>query len=327
MNGHAITPYAIREVSPTQTEVLVYDNNFPNEERVLTINPETNEWRYFAASDPRAEAALYEGDATTLTLRLEPISPRLGQHACFFCNDFQGNAQSATLQVQSASDRAADRQHALQALENGLMSNRLVIVPTRTVDWAIQEAVRKYRIVDGEPLNLSLQGPTSGQPLHLGLSFVGQGFAVQVEQLALAVGQLDALRFEADRAAWSYATSSSASPTFSLDVELPGADYRVRVQAEGDEDGHSVSFGYDHGTQRWQIEVDGAGDTLIALQVHRLDGSTAVEFRHAAIRLQEGTRANFDLGAWAGDGLPLRMEVDANRDGTVDSTSMLSDEN
>jgi len=86
--GHAITPYALRRPDAQTVEVLSYDNNYANVERVLTVNLGTNTWSYNASTNPMEPSSMYEGDATTFNLTLADITPRtMFPHACTFCGD------------------------------------------------------------------------------------------------------------------------------------------------------------------------------------------------------------------------------------------------
>jgi hypothetical protein len=81
-DGHAITPYAVEDVGGGKFAVLVYDNNYPNATRKLTVDRNANSWTYIASINPNEPAAEYEGDATTGTLSLSRL-PRPGSKSRF----------------------------------------------------------------------------------------------------------------------------------------------------------------------------------------------------------------------------------------------------
>ena len=85
--GHAITPYAVVDNGDGTVSIMVYDNNWPDQERQIIVDRTANTWKYEASINPDEPAALYEGDADTFTLSLTPTSARLGQQACDFCAD------------------------------------------------------------------------------------------------------------------------------------------------------------------------------------------------------------------------------------------------
>lgn len=87
--GHAIVAYGIETVSPSESRILVYDNNFPKERKYITVNTAANTWRYVTASTPGQPEDAYEGSAVSANLRLVPLSSRdlpAGQYfSCPFC--------------------------------------------------------------------------------------------------------------------------------------------------------------------------------------------------------------------------------------------------
>ncbi|PJF30775.1 MAG: hypothetical protein CUN51_06220 [Candidatus Thermofonsia Clade 1 bacterium] len=87
--GHAVTPYAVRQVSDTRYDVLIYDNNFPDEERAIEIDVAANTWRYNTAANPNDPPELYEGDASTGSLMVVPLEARYQESfTCSYCGDY-----------------------------------------------------------------------------------------------------------------------------------------------------------------------------------------------------------------------------------------------
>ncbi len=81
--------YGIETVSPTESRILVYDNNYPKLRTYITVNMTANTWRYVTASTPGQPEEAYEGSAVSANLRLVPLSARdlpVGKYfACPFC--------------------------------------------------------------------------------------------------------------------------------------------------------------------------------------------------------------------------------------------------
>lgn len=81
MGGHAVTPYGMRE-DGSDIEILVYDSNFPGEERVVHVDPEAGAWWYEASTNPGTDSFLYEGTAANGNpLYIARLADRLGRHA------------------------------------------------------------------------------------------------------------------------------------------------------------------------------------------------------------------------------------------------------
>jgi len=74
--GHSILPFAVEETAGGVFKIHVYDNNYPDEIKYLTVDAKTETWRYHTASDPSARENDYVGDRKTETLSLKKMSDR-----------------------------------------------------------------------------------------------------------------------------------------------------------------------------------------------------------------------------------------------------------
>jgi hypothetical protein len=121
-DGHAITPYAVKMIGDDVYHVMVYDNNFPGQERFLEVNRKANTWSYSASTNPDVPESLYEGDAETKTLTLTPTTPRMKQQECDFCAD-SGSAKVPGLA------RAAAKHNAiyLESLDDENLIDLLIV--------------------------------------------------------------------------------------------------------------------------------------------------------------------------------------------------------
>jgi hypothetical protein len=85
--GHAVTYYGVVDMGDGIYRILLYDNNYPFEERFIEVDANTDTWVYTGATIPTEEAGLYYGDAETQTLSVIPVSARLEPQVCPFCGD------------------------------------------------------------------------------------------------------------------------------------------------------------------------------------------------------------------------------------------------
>jgi len=83
--GHAITPYAVVDQGGGVYHIMVYDNNYPGEERFIEVDTNEETWVYTGSTNPEEAEEEYFGDAETLTLELTPMNPRLDVQRCDFC--------------------------------------------------------------------------------------------------------------------------------------------------------------------------------------------------------------------------------------------------
>ncbi len=83
--GHAITAYAIEDKGNGIFWIMVYDNNYPNEERHITVDTNNNAWVYRTATMAGLAQDVYEGSGKKNPFQISPVDSRLGQFECDFC--------------------------------------------------------------------------------------------------------------------------------------------------------------------------------------------------------------------------------------------------
>jgi hypothetical protein len=104
--GHAVTPYKVEQVSDGY-RIYVYDSNWPNVERWISVNDDG--WSYaLAATNPNEEASAWSGGVGTM--ELTPMRIRSGPFTCGFCPT-EGSEKSGTLLTVAAS---GDKQMSLK---------------------------------------------------------------------------------------------------------------------------------------------------------------------------------------------------------------------
>lgn len=87
-DGHAMTPFAITDVDDKISHIMIYDNNFPDQERFVEVDREANTWKYTTATNPNEPTSEYTGDASTKSLTITPCAVRMGTQVA----DFLANA-------------------------------------------------------------------------------------------------------------------------------------------------------------------------------------------------------------------------------------------
>ncbi len=81
-----ITPFAVLEREDGLIEIAVYDNNFPNQNRAVLVDPVSNTFAYSGALNPESEQLLWEGNNRDGTvLGLVPVDNTLAKQRCPVC--------------------------------------------------------------------------------------------------------------------------------------------------------------------------------------------------------------------------------------------------
>lgn len=258
--GHAITPYAVEKVGPGEYEVLVYDNNWPdNDNRRLQINTNTDTWSYYAMVSPGYPQAMYEGNAKSETLRLAPVTPGLGVQPCPFCVGRQGGGSKYN-QVRLD---GTSNEHARLVIEDaegrktGIVGGKFVnqipgakVLPRSSAGVQLKGKTlwkdSPTPVVE-VPKNVEFDVRIDGK--HLGvrdretLSLVGPTYDATVENLIMAPNQEAHVALSPKGNAITYLPSAkTVSPAITLGAESKTAAYNVTVAAVGAPKGSSLTF-------------------------------------------------------------------------------------
>ncbi len=94
--GHSITPIGVQNFTNGTARILVYDNNFPGATRAIEVDRNVNAWKYHTSVNPEEPSELYEGNASTRSLEVVSIPPRLDYQRCDFCDDGSALALAGT---------------------------------------------------------------------------------------------------------------------------------------------------------------------------------------------------------------------------------------
>ncbi len=77
--GHAINPIAIRDLRDGKYGIVVYDNNFPGQEKMVVVDPAADTWYYSTATNPSEPTLLFQGSQKN-RLILIPVASALARH-------------------------------------------------------------------------------------------------------------------------------------------------------------------------------------------------------------------------------------------------------
>lgn len=78
--GHAITPIALRDLGAGKRGIVVYDNNYPGEEKMVVADPAANTWFYSTATNPDQPVWPFQGSESN-PIRMFPLSTALARHS------------------------------------------------------------------------------------------------------------------------------------------------------------------------------------------------------------------------------------------------------
>ena len=343
--GHAVTPIGVEDLGGSKYTIQVYDNNFPGEVRNIEVDTDANTWSYMASTNPNEPEALYEGDASTQTLEVVAVSPRMAQQECDFC--MGGGAGSRSGSGLGANDQQY-YEISLVGLGNLLIEDengqRIGLVDGKFVNeisgasrnpvklgvnvWG-QDYEPVYRVPVGRSFDITVDPGSAKEPITASISMIGPGYFVSVDEIWLEPGTADTIKITVDgsRHQLTYITDYSESPVVMMGIETDQADYAFMVQATelvGAEDNFLVAV--DLATGEFILNTsDNQEASSYDFYVLRIDDAGLSAFGTAGFSMDPDTTVFLQYAAWTDNGAPMLAEIDYGNDGQIDETKELPD--
>lgn len=350
-DGHAVSPYAIDDRGDDIFWIMVYDNNFPNQERYVEVNRATNAWRYTTAVNPSAAQSEYLGGADTKTLTLIPLSVRIRPQLCPFCeasNPFRGdlnyrekfgavaavsrdeiitNGDDVNVLVTDANNKRLGYTTVGQKVK---LLNEIPDASFSTVRTNFNDSQPPiYYVPNSTAYTVTLDGANLTRTVETNLGIFGAGYVLGVDSIVLEPGHKDQIVIDSKDAQRSYTvtyqTTYNVSPFLVLGIETANASYEVDVTAYGDADGLSLTLNLNHNTGKVSVRTNLAtGDEHYDLRVTRIDATGEHVFNSNNIRLAAASTHYIDYASWSSPSQPLKIGVDNGSNGSIDQTLTLN---
>ena len=336
--GHAVTPFEVVNKGGGMFQVLIYDNNWPDQTRAIVFNTKADTWTYDAASNPDQPESVYEGDAGTKTISLYPTAPGLGTQPCPFCakEPSKGTAKAGD-NTEEISLQGSSTEHASLIVTddagrqlgyiNGNLVNQIPGARVNQVissgDWTDNIAPDFYVPADVK-YTISLDGTSLSSPDSETLAITGPSYDLSVGPIPIRPGDKDTLVVEPDATQLSYTTSRKESPPLTLGVSDNRADYSFQIAGISDQPGSTLNLGLppEGGDLNLQ-DVGAALTSKVNLKMTRSGPQGVQVFDHNAIPLAGADIAQLQFGNWtnASQDIPLVVTHDGQR-----STHTLADQ-
>ena len=325
-------PYAVRDQGGGTFHIMVYDNNFPGEERAIVVDTNANTWEYNAAMNPNEEFEIWSGNLDNGNqIELTPTSSRAGTHACWFCaeeDEYYKSGDDPLREIIFDSEGdivVVDSEDNRLGYVDGILVNEIpdaeVIYPRYTgVDYE-----PTFMVPLGTDLTATLEG-TAEDTSESDISIFGQGYVLGAAGIELAADQTDEITFYADGIELLYLSDGAATPGVFIGVETETADYLFMVAAGGDPLGQGVHMWLDPDeNELWLTIGGGDGSAEFILEITRFDETGETEFHGEGATVGDTDTLIILYGDWAGDGSPMTIEIDEGSDGSIDDTIQLDD--
>ncbi|MGC1376157.1 MAG: hypothetical protein WA821_08045 [Anaerolineales bacterium] len=336
--GHAITAYAVADQGNGITWIMVYDNNYPGQERHITVDMNANTWEYEASINPSVAPDLYKGSVTNPIL-IAADQPRLQKFPCDFCSP----SASAS---KGGNHVAAGTPKFNEIWTEGYVNIELQDEKGRKIGY--DEKGNFVDEITEANLQPVLAGPLSEVPpvidMPVGLGFttyiygdskaadepasvtmIGQGFYIGIDGLLMAPEQLDQLTFDGEGDAMTYTTDAQESPFIVVGIEKEKADFELQLKATKVSKGTDINVLFDQKEETFAFETTSDAPAEFELSITRIDADGKEEtFSNGdtPIKIDPGKLMYFYFGKWGGQGSNLEVGFDANGDGTIEASEI-----
>ncbi|HEX8054634.1 MAG TPA: hypothetical protein VF517_16730 [Thermoleophilaceae bacterium] len=345
--GHAITPFAIEDKGDGQFAILVYDNNFPGLTRAVEVDTNDDSWSYVSGTNPDDLGQVYQGDADTQTLELDPTTPGEEQQPCPFCDETAGDGGEETKGSLLPKDEryteitlsGDPRNHPHLVFEDddgnrtGIVDGRMlseiedveVVKTFATQNWEGGPEPR-YRLPEGADYTISVDGTDLDAPAKIDIDLVGSGLVIEIEDVKIAPGQTDAMALPGGYGI-TYGTDSKEEEAPNLYASLVEDDYAYTFAATavGIKRGSTLSLVVEQENKVAYIDSTGGkgadgGTGVYILNLTRADAEGNIaQWQNGEVMLDgsKDEKAGFEYDESPEPGKPLPLVLlDANGDPT-----------
>jgi len=326
--GHAVTPYAIRDQDDGTKAIAIYDNNYPQQENLILVDPVTGEWSYRAQTKPGERAELYEGGPNN-PIELTPVDLTLRQQQCPFCpgaSDADDDSESddptfgsaPAVSMVSVNQRAHHRGVALSVTDKKgrPIPGQETFRPTNFIN----ATVPAVEIVPAdEPFLVVIDGSDLRRPANTDVTIVRPGYSFSAGNIDMQPGSVDDIWFYPVRNEVSYGTDLGASPDLFLTFEDPDASYEFRFGGlRLPRRGGDVDVALDQEAETVRFASPSSRRATLDFRVKRIGRTQTDVATSDPIPVRPNEAIVIPYGRWRDSGKPLRVGIDVDGDGTID---------
>lgn len=330
--GHAITAYGVQDQGNGIFWIMVYDNNYPGDERHMTVDTNANTWEYEASINPSVEPDLYKGSPEN-PIEFTPDQERLAVFPCDFCNQ-SGTASKGSGLAQLAPqfneiwtegyinvELEDDKGRKIGYDDKGALVNEITEAKIQPVKAGILSEVPP--VIDmpvGLGFTAYIYGDSNAAAEPASVVMIGRGFYIGIDGLSMAPGQLDQLAFDGEGDFLTYTTDAAESPDIIVGIEKPQADFELDLKALEVSKGTDIHVLFDQKEDTFSFQTSSDAVATFSVSITRIgaDGQEETfDTGDSPLEVGPDKMMYFYFGKWQGQGSNLEVGYDENGDGTI----------
>ncbi|MBI3764555.1 MAG: hypothetical protein HY260_22165 [Chloroflexi bacterium] len=336
--GHAITAYGVQEQGNGVYWIMVYDNNYPGQERHMTVDTNANTWEYEASINPSVEPDLYKGSPDN-PLQLTPDQSRLTVFPCDFCNGTSSGSQGGNGLSAPAPrfneiftegyvnvELQDDKGRKIGYDENGKFVNEITEAKIQPIhNGTLSEVAPVINMPVGMDFTAYIWGDDKAAEIPASLVMIGKGFYIGIDGLAMAPGQEDQLFVDGGGDAINYKTDAEESPDIIVGIEKPGADFELALKAVKASKGTDISVVFDQKEDVFAFQTTSDAQAQFSISITRYDTNgdeETFDTGDTPIQIDPEKLMYFYFGKWEGQGSNLEVGYDENGNGNIEDSEI-----
>jgi hypothetical protein len=314
--------------------VYVYDNNFPGESnRYLVIDTVAEAWAYNMGT--AVNPTIWSGDSTTDTLAALPtplsllaLSPGTLDTAmasseptlsCPWCAPTLQQTSTATNQIWQEGDGSlliSDDQGRQIGYVGTTFVNEIPDARISVPYTGISAAAPIYTVPVGQQ-TITLNGANT----PVGALRFGGDRAIGVLNTAIPAGSADTVTIAGDGSSLTYTASANRA----ADLVVAGDVVDFTISDIGIETGKSADLALDTSAGTFEVATTNASNTTYDLEIVRQTSNGPQRFIARDVVIGSNATHTIKYASWDG-GSQITVEVDIDRNGTVDQTIILNNQ-
>lgn len=336
--GHAITAYEVKDQGNGVYWVMVYDNNYPGQERHMVVDSNANTSEYEASINPSVSADLYKGTETN-KIFVAPNEMRLTTFPCDFCAGGGSGVKGGSIRAQGSQsyneiwtegyvnvELEDDQGRKVGYDDDGKFVNEISDAKVQPImNGPLSEVPPVIKMPTGLGFTAYIYGDTKAADIPASLVMIGQGFYIGVDNIVMNSEQVDQLAFDAEGDFLTYTTDAEESPDIIVGIEKEKADFELVLKAVKAPQGTDIHVLFDQKEDTFAFQTTSDGPAEFSISITRIDENGEEETFDTGTELltvDPDKLMYFYFGKWEGQGSNLEIGYDENGNGEIEESEI-----
>lgn len=335
--GHAITAYGVQDQGNGVFWIMVYDNNYPGQERHMIVDTNANTWEYEASINPSVEPDVYRGSESN-PIFVANNEMRLTTFPCDFCSTEGVSSKGGSILAQGATryneiwtegyvnvELEDDQGRMIGYDKDGKFVNEISEANIQPVLNNLSEVPPIIEMPVGMGFTAYIYGDDNAAEIPASLVMIGQGFYIGIEDLVMAPDQLDQLAFDGEGDFLTYTTDAEESPDIIVGIEKEAADFELVLKAVEVSQGTDIHVLFDQTEDTFAFQTTSDAPAKFSISITRIDENGEEETFDTGdetLDIDPDKLMYFYFGEWQGQGSNLEVGYDENGNGEIEDSEI-----